>query len=160
MLKKEVRYSLAAAIALAVKQKKWVITPGVYKSALQHRIKLPESTIILDGSKPATQLTPRENEVARLAILFNLAHRDLADELIIRSDQIAKYVSNAYTKLGLDEILNSEIAPDIYFQDQMVLRHFQEILNRVEKNPSRRKTSDMATLAFHLLTVPDLKEIY
>jgi len=159
LLKKEIRYSLATAAALVYKQNKWVVTPEIYRTALQARVTLPENLIIVDGSKPLTHLTHRESEVARLAILFNLAHRDLADELVIRADQVSKYVSNAYTKLGLDEILNGEVQPELYFQDRVVLNHFQNILSRVDSG-TRRKTSDMATLAFHMLTMPETNERY
>jgi DNA-binding NarL/FixJ family response regulator len=153
LLKREVRYSLACAITEATKNEKWVITPNVYRMALRQRIRLPLGYTVLDGTRPVTELTPREAEVARLAILFNVAHRDLSDELLIRADQVSKYVSNTYTKLGLDDILNGEIQPEVFFQDKVVLAHFRKILSRVEGR-SHRKTSDMATLAFHLLTVP------
>lgn len=160
LIKREVRYSLATAITLAVKMNKFVVTPSVYRLALRQRIALPDNTVILDGSKPVANLTPRESEVARLAILFNLAHRDLSDELVIRADQVSKYVSAAYTKLGLDEILSKTTSANVFFQDELVLAHFEQILTRVEGSASKRKTSDMATLAFHLLTVPELREIF
>ena len=158
ILKREVGYSLAAAVAQAAKHKRWVTTPSIYKLALLQRIQLPKTTVILDGTKPVAKLTPREDEIARLAILFNHAHRDLADELIIRADQVSKHVSNIYTKLGLDDILSGEISPDTFIQDKLVLHHFANILARVAASKSRRKTSDMATLAFHLLTVPEIND--
>ena len=157
LLKKELGYALAAAIALAVKQTKWVITSEAFQLALRERIRLPDHTILLDGTKPVANLTPREAEIARLAILFNHPHRDLSDELIIRADQVSKHVSNVYTKLGLDEILSGEIGPEAFIQDQLVLQHFRKILDRVGTSKSVRKTADMATLAFHLLTVPEIK---
>lgn len=158
MVKREVGYAVATAVAEAVKNKRWIITKSVYQVALRQRIDLPANTVILDGTKPVASLTPREEEVARLAILFNLAHRDLSDELLIRSDQIAKYVSSVYTKIGLDDILAGEISPDYFFQDKVVLQHFNRILSRVT-GKKRKKTSDMATLAFHLLTVPEIREV-
>jgi len=158
VLKHEVGYALAAAIALAAKHEKFVTTRGAYHLALRERIRLPDNAVLLDGTKPVANLTPREAEIARLAILFNHPHRDLADELVIRADQVSKHVSSVYTKLGLDEILDGEIHPETFIQDKMVLKHFQEILNRMEKGKSVRKTADMATLAFHLLTVPDVRD--
>jgi len=158
LLKREVGYALAAAIALAVKQGKWIITRGAYQLALRERIRLPENAVVMDGTKPAANLTAREAEIARLAILFNHPHRDLSDELVIRADQVSKHVSSVYTKLGLDEILNGEISPEVFFQDQLVLQRFQKILDRVGTSKSVRKTADMATLAFHLLTVPEIIE--
>jgi DNA-binding NarL/FixJ family response regulator len=158
VLKREIRYSLVAAVAAATKKERWVITSGVFSMALQHRLELPENTIIMDGTQPVARLTRREEEIARLAILFNHAHRDLADELLIRADQVAKHVSNIYSKLGLDEIIQGELNPEIFFEDKVILRHFEEILTRVANSPSKRKTADMATLAFHVLTLPEVRE--
>ncbi len=156
LLKREMGYGLAAGIALAIKQARWVTTRGVYQMALRERIPLPENVSTIDGTKPVANLTPREAEIARLAILFNHPHRDLSDELVIRADQVSKHVSSVYTKLGLDEIMSGEIGTEVFFQDPLVLKHFQDILNRVGGSKSVRKTADMATLAFHLLTVPEI----
>jgi DNA-binding NarL/FixJ family response regulator len=159
LLKSELGYSVATAIAKATKTNRWLVTPGTYRFALQHRIELPRPTAVIDGTKPVIQLTEREAEVARLAILFNHPHRELSDELLIRADQVSKHVSSTYQKLGLDEILNGEIDPSTFFSDQLILNRFQEILERVMATKSRRKTADMATLAFHLLTVPDYRDL-
>ena len=159
VLKREVGYTLAAALAEMVKKERWIITPEVYRLALRMRIRLPANTIVLDGSKPVANLTAREAEIARLAILFNHHHRDLSDELLIRADQVSKHVSNVYSKLGLDAILSGTLSPDTFIQDEMVLKHFERILARVAASGSRRKTTDMATLAFHLLTVPEIREV-
>jgi DNA-binding NarL/FixJ family response regulator len=157
-LKKEVGYALAAAVTHASKYKNWVMTKSVYQLALRQRLPIPENAILLDGNKPAAPFTPREEEIARLAVLFNLAHRDLSDELLIRADQVSKYVSSVYDKLGLDQILSGDIEAETIFQDKVLLRHFKNILDRVAKSKSRRKTADMATLAFHLLTMPEIRE--
>ena len=158
LMKPEIRYSLVSAVAFASKRDRFVITPSVYREALQARTELPSPTFVLDGRQPTHNLTPREAEIARLAILFNHPHRELSDELLIRADQVAKHVSNVYTKLGLDQILSGEIAPEAFFEDRMILNRFREILDRVQANGARRKTADMATLAFHLLTVPEVVE--
>lgn len=157
--KPEIGYALVGAIARAAKAGQFVLTPDAYKLALQERIKLPAKSTVLDGRKLTVDLTPREAEIARLAILFNQPHRDLSDELLIRADQVAKHVSNIYSKLGLDEFLAGEIQPEAFFDDQLILKRFRDILKRVSASPSRRKTADMATLAFHLLTVPEIREI-
>ncbi|HUF37259.1 MAG TPA: response regulator [Anaerolineales bacterium] len=159
LLKPEIRYSMASAVAVVSKNGLFAVTPSVYTLALQQRILLPERSVVLDGRKSTLNLTPREQEIARLAILFNHPHRELSDELLIRADQVAKHVSNVYSKLGLDEFLAGEIDPETFFQDDLILGRFRAILNRVSSNPTRRKTADMATLAFHLLTVPDIQEI-
>lgn len=158
LLKREVGYALASAVALAVEERRWVLTNGPYALALQAHLRLPPRAVIFHGARPVIGLTPREQEIARLAILFGMAHRDLADELLIRADQVAKYVSSVYQKLGLTEILSGEVAPSAYFEDQLLLDRFQKILARVTSG-GRRKTADMATLAFHLLTLPEIEEL-
>ena len=160
LVKSEIGYSVAAAVARAAKRNQFILTPGAYAKALSERIRLPRQAIVLDGRKLTVQLTPRETEIARLAILFNQPHRDLSDELLIRADQVAKHVSSVYSKLGLDEFLAGEIEPEAFFEDQLILTRFRQILSRVAASPSRRKTADMATLAFHLLTVPEVREIF
>jgi two-component system response regulator FimZ (fimbrial Z protein) len=159
VVKKEMGYSLAAAVALVVKSGRFVLTESSYRLALRERLALPEEAVVLDGNRPVANLTPREEEIARLAILFNHPHRDLSDELLIRADQVSKHVSNVYSKLGLDQIIEGELAPDVFFQDKLVLKHFRRILGKVSRQSSRRKTADMATLAFHLLTQPEVREL-
>ncbi len=157
--KKELGYSLAAAVAQVVKSGRFVLTESSYRLALQVRQELPRETVVFNGNRPVANLTPREEEIARLAILFNHPHRDLSDELLIRADQVSKHVSSVYSKLGLDEILAGELEPEIYIQDKLVLNHFRRILDKVSSQSSRRKTADMATLAFHLLTQPEVREV-
>lgn len=159
LVKPEIGYSLAAAVALAVRNDAFILTPASYAIALQERIPLPAGSRILDGRTSTLPLTPREAEIARLAILFNHPHRELSDELLIRADQVAKHVSSVYTKLGLVELLAGELDPEALFEDPLVLAHFRRILERVAARPARRKTADMATLAFHLLTVPVVRKV-
>ncbi len=159
LIKEEVGYALAAAVSQSTHRQRFILTPGVYRHALEQRVTLPAHTWLLDGTRPVADLTRREAEIARLAILFNHSHRDLSDELLIRADQVSKNVSAIYTKLGLDSILNGEVAPELLFEDVLVLEHFREILAQVAKQPSKRKSADMATLAFHILTQPEIREI-
>ena len=159
LIKQEIGYSLAASVTIAARSGHFVLTPGGYMMALQQRIALPEGSLVLDGRKSTTLLTPREAEIARLAILFNQPYRDLSDELLIRADQVAKHVSSIYSKLGLDEFLAGEIRPESMFEDPLIVARFSRILERVAASPARGKTADMATLAFHLLTVPEIRRI-
>jgi len=160
ILKTEVSYALAWAVTRAAAGH-WVTTPGIWQMAHDRRLALPQGTVVLDGRGPTANFTRREDELARLAVLFNLAQRDLADELHITADQISKVVSSVYTKIGLREILSGEVAPEVYFEDKAVLAQFERVLKHATAKRQRagraHKAPDMATLAFHLLTVPTVE---
>jgi len=162
ILKTQASYALAWAVTRAAAGH-WVTTPGVWQMAHDRRLALPQGTVVLDGRGPTANFTRREGELARLAILFNLAQRDLADELHITADQISKVVSSVYTKLGLREILSGEVAPEVYFEDKAVLAQFERVLRHATAKRQglgrAHKAPDMATLAFHLLTVPVVEEV-
>ena len=159
LLKDEVIYSLASAVVFASKGH-CVITPGVKRIA--NEIDWPQKTLVIDGSQKVTNFSKRESEIVHLGILFNLAQRDIADELVIGTDWVSEAMSNVYEKLGLREILSGEVPLNLYFDDEMVLAHCERILERAQRNSSSgslRRAPWMSTLAFHLLTAPTIEEI-
>lgn len=162
IIKGEVRYALASAVMLAAKGQ-WVTTRGVQKLAYERRLTLPARAVVIDGKGPVAEFTQREAEIARLAVLFSFAQRDLADELQIRPDEVGKLVSRVYRKLRVQEILTGELQPELYFEDGAVLDYIKTILKRVARRQSRAgqavKAPEMATLAFHLLTAPEVEEV-
>src|SRR5512138_2951552 len=103
--KNEILYALATAITAAAKGQ-FVITPGVLIVA--GRLDLPEQTLIMDGTMPVANFTAREKDLTRLGLLFNLAQRDIADDLIISTDFVAEVIGQVYDKLGVREILDGE----------------------------------------------------
>lgn len=166
LVKGEIAYSLAWAVALAA-EGSWVITPGVETLAAASAFAFPRPPVVLDGVRPVTPFTPREAEIARLAILFNLPRRDLADELTKSPSTIFESVSQVYEKLGLWDILDGEVDPAVYFAGHdLVLAHFKDSLAEIwpdkQARPSKqpetpgRKGHDKDTLAFHLLTIPEI----
>jgi DNA-binding NarL/FixJ family response regulator len=152
ILKGEIRYALVTAVVRATRGN-WVTTVGVQRLARQCRIPLPPRTLILDGTKPVARFTSRESEVARLAILFGQTRRDVADELLIQPGEVGKLVSRAYDKLGLNQILSGEEEAELYFQEELVIRRFQEAWARARR--PAKDAREKVSLAFHLLTVPD-----
>jgi len=159
VLKQEILYSLGTAVALIAKGT-CVITPGVFQVA--GRFGLPNGTMILDSRKRTTNFTRRENELIRLGIIFNLAIRDIADELVLGSGWVSEIVSGIYKKLGLREILTGEVPLEMYFTDEAVLHHIQQIVRRPKSNQpgeKMRKAPWMSTLAFHMLTVPEITDL-
>jgi DNA-binding NarL/FixJ family response regulator len=158
ILKQDILYALGAAVALTAGGS-CVITPGIQQAA--QRFAFPNGTIILDGRKLTTNFSRRENELIRLGIIFNLAIRDIADELVLGAGWVSEIISTIYKKLGVREILTGEVPLDIYFTNEMVLTHCQEIIKRASsRNPDGklRKAPWMSTLAFHLLTLPEVSE--
>jgi len=159
ILKQEILYGLGAAVALVCKGT-CVITPGIFQMA--GRFELPNGTMILDSRKRTTSFTRRENELIRLGIIFNLAIRDIADELVLGAGWVSEIVSTIYRKLGLREILTGEVPLDMYFTDEMVLDHIRSITQRSKSDQpggKLRKAPWMSTLAFHMLTVPETTEL-
>jgi hypothetical protein len=144
--KNEILYALATAITAAAKDQ-FVITPGVL--IIAGRVELPEQTLIMDGTMPVANFTAREKDLTRLGLLFNLAQRDIADDLIISTDFVAEVMG---------QICEKEL--EIFFQDEKLKERCREILEQYAANGSRagRKAPGMSTLAFHLLTVPETTE--
>jgi len=155
ILKQDILYALGAAVALVVAGSP-VVTSGIQKIA--GRYALPNGTLVLDGSKLTTNFSRRENELIRLGIVFNLAIRDIADELVLGAGWVSEIVSTIYRKLGVREILTGEVPLDLYFTDEAVLERCKEITKR-STTGKLRKAPWMSTLAFHLLTVPEINEV-
>lgn len=149
ILKQEVLYSLGEAVAMAA-QGYCVVTPGVI-DYLPVSVCRREITVI-SGSDPLDRLTPRQAEILRLGLLFNLSQRDIADELVISRDWVAEAISTAYERLGLHDLLAGEIEVSQVFESKTIQQQAARILEKAKG--SRRKTPWMSTLAFHLLTRP------
>ncbi len=159
LVKSEILYALASAVCLAAGGN-WVITPGVQEIAALD--KLPEPTVIVSGDTPVAHFTRRENDLLRLGILFNLAQRDISDELIVSTDFVSEVMGHIYEKLGLHEILAGEATLEEYFSDETVLARCRSILKRApasSQNKNLRKAPWMATLAFHLMTIPKVEKL-
>lgn len=158
ILKGDVQYAIGTAVAL-VNSGTCVVTPGIQQIA--GRYALPNGTLVVDGRKLTNNFSRRENELVRLGIIFNLAIRDIADELVLGAGWVSEIISTIYRKLGVREILTGEVPLDMYFTDEAVLEHCQEITRRATSgraDGNLRKAPWMSTLAFHLLTVPEINE--
>jgi hypothetical protein len=94
--------------------------------------------------------------VARLAFLYSMERRDLADELGLSEEWAYGLVSGLYEKLGLKDLLSDDqVDPSGYLGTHpLILSHFKKI--RADFQGSG-KSRDMETLAFHLLTLPDIQ---
>jgi len=154
LLKNEISTSLAWALTFA-SEGRFVLTPQAEETLFQSSIDLPANKMILRG-RSFPGLTDRQEEIARLAIIFSIGRRDLADELKISDQWSYSIVSELYTKMGLEDIFSGEIDPYQYLQDDPVIRsHIEEIINELGDS---KKARDLETLAFHLLTLPTIEE--
>jgi len=153
VLKNEVGYSLSWIISF-VYENSWVLTPGTMALASRINFPIPHNKLIVDGRKNLPGFTDHEAEVARFAFIFSLGRRDLADELKISEQWSYGLVSELYTKMGLSEILSGEVDLFSYIPENPIIRsHFTEI---IEELGSSTKARDMETLAYHILTMPDI----
>jgi DNA-binding NarL/FixJ family response regulator len=154
ILKKEICYALGWAIALA-DHKQWVITPGM-ETYLRSLGQVPH-TLVLDGRKPVHNLTDHEADVARLALIFSMERRELSDEIKITADWSYGLVSSIYRKLGMEEILSGEVDPEEYLGRQFAENpRFKDVLKQALKS---RKKNDLETLAFHILSMPEIRDL-
>lgn len=153
VLKQEVGYSLSWVINFMFSGF-YVLTPGVMAMAHRMNFVLPEHKLVINGQKSIPGFTDHETEVARLAFIFSLGRRDLADELKISEQWSYGLVSELYKKMGLSEILSGEVDLFSYIPDNPIIRnHFTEI---IEQLGTSTKARDMETLSFHLLTMPEI----
>ncbi len=157
ILKSEISFSLAWAIDIAMTGK-WVITEGVQSLASAMRFPLPRPCLVMDGRKTLqSTLSHRQAEVARLAFLFSMERHDLADELGIVEDWGYGLVSQIYEQLGVKDIINDDEALKSYFADQpLILSHIAKIR---EEGKGSIKAHDLETLAFHIITLPEMVEL-
>lgn len=154
ILKHEIGYSLGWALSFAA-EGNWLFTPGTFDLANKMNFNVPVNKMILKGRSHFPGFSDHETEVARLAIIFSLGRRDLADELKISDQWSYGLVSELYTKLGLGEILSGEVDPLLYLGNNPVLQfHFREIVDQLGTS---KKARDLETLAFHLLTLPNIE---
>lgn len=150
LLKQEISTSLAWAITFATEGKQ-VFTPSALEGSWRANFPLEKTRLILN-SRSYPGLTERQSEIARLAIIFSINRRDLADELKISDQWSYGVVSELYEQLGLGDILDkTQEFNSVLENDKVIKAHIEEI---VEDLGTSRKARDLETLAFHLLTMP------
>lgn len=156
ILKEEIGYSLAWAISLAM-EGNWVITDSVQSLAFSENILLPRPCLVLEGSTRIGNLTQRQADVAKLAFLFSIERRELADELGVGEDWGYQLVSAVYENLGIKDILTDDALVHEYFGSSDLILSF---INRIRSEAKGSgKSKDMETLAFHVITMPAIKEL-
>ena len=150
LYKNEIETSLGWAITFAAEGKP-VYTPRGLQDAWAANFSISRERLIL-RSRSYPGLTDRQSEIARLAIIYSIGRRDLADELKISDQWSYGVVSELYDHLGLSDLLDeSQDFHSILENDSVIKSHIDEIL---EDLGTSKKARDLETLAFHLLTMP------
>lgn len=158
ILKNEIGFALAWAVTLAA-EGHIVITPGV-RDQFGSAHPLPAGALMLDGSRPPARFTERKYLAARLAFLFSMERRELADEMGIDEEYTYGLISELYEEMGLNDVLSGEVPAQEYFGTHpAVLAHLQTTLDALGGGRRGVKAKDKETLAFHLLTLPEITEI-
>ena len=152
LLKSEISSSLGWAVSF-VYEGLLVFTPGAHQSAFSHGFFSTKPERIIK-SRVYPGMTERQSEIARLAIIFSVGRRDLADELKISDQWSYRVVSELYEKLGLNELAHDKDDILAYLEnDAMIKIHIDEILAELGNS---KKARDLETLAFHILTLPEI----
>ena len=105
------------------------------------------------------RLTPTQTQNARLGIIFNLPHPTIAEELDRSLNTIHDNLSLAYGRLYIDSIQDGGCLVEDFFEDQKkVFSLFEADLRYIWERglKQERKAGEKDTLAFHLLTLPEM----
>ena len=152
LLKSEISSSLGWAVSF-VYEGLLVFTPGAHQATFSHGFFSTKPERIIK-SRVYPGMTERQSEIARLAIIFSVGRRDLADELKISDQWSYGVVSELYEKLGLNELVHDKDDILAYLEnDAMIKIHIDEILAELGNS---KKARDLETLAFHILTLPEI----
>jgi DNA-binding NarL/FixJ family response regulator len=152
--KDEISSSLGWALSFAAEGKQ-VYTPSALQACFEANFSPCKPYIVLQA-RPIPGLTPRQSETARLAIIFSIGRRDLADELTISEQWSYGMVSELYDKLGLPDLFTSKETPYSFINEDPVIKaRLDDILEQLGNS---KKARDLESLAFHLITMPVIIE--
>ena len=169
LIKREVLYSIVSAVCL-VYEDNFVITPGIVPLLEKKRGKRTLILNSLEMLKVKEGLNKIGREVIRLGLLFNLPDNEIQDELCISEAWVRGIIHKEYNNLHLLDIASNAISLDEafdnpYINNQKIIQKYQETLKKMLEQKERRqegrtnpKFRNMSTLAFHLLTRPEIKE--
>lgn len=152
LIKSEISSSLAWAVSFAY-EGLLTFTPGAQRASFTFGFKSTKPVRVVK-SRLYPGMTDRQSEIARLAIIFSVGRRDLADELKISDQWGYGVVSELYEKLGLNELPHDKDDIIAYLENDPVIRyHIDAILAELGNS---KKAKDLETLAFHILTLPEI----
>ncbi len=155
ILKGEICYSLAWAVSQAMNGF-WVVTEGVQALANAENIALRKPCIVLNGKNVLGYLSKRQAEVARL-VISSVLRKEMADELVVSDDVIYQTVSTFYKSIGVKDFVSDEQALREHFgDDDMIISYFRHYRQDIKTG---KRPKDVETLAFHIITMPEMSEV-
>lgn len=153
LIKAEISSSLGWAVSFA-NDGYLVFTPSAKEATDKFGLQSAKCTRVVK-SRTYPGMSDRQSEIARLAIIFSVSRRDLADELKISDQWSYGVVSELYEKLGLNELSQEKNLIIAYLENDLVIReHINDIIAELGTS---KKAKDLETLAFHILTLPDIE---
>jgi len=154
LIKSEVSSSLGWAVSFS-HEGFLVYTPGAQQAAFKHGFSSSKPVRVVK-SRVYPGMTDRQSEIARLAIIFSVGRRDLADELKISDQWSYGVVSELYEKLGLNELSQDKDEIIASLENNPIIKtHIDDILAEMGNS---KKAKDLETLAFHILTLPEFSQ--
>ncbi len=152
IIKSDIMYALASAIARAY-EGYWIMTPRVGRLINSEHLAVPNKSWVMDGTYTLMNFSEREKQIARLAVLFNLSRKDIADETHLTPAYVGGVVSQIYSILSLGDIIHGDVDPETIFIDQeKIINRFTKAIQKAANKKRGSGIHEAPTLAFHLLT--------
>lgn len=148
LVKNEIGFAIATAVCLAASGA-WVLTRSSYDLLFRPHMSIPTGllTIVQSRTDVFESLSGREKQIANLFILFNHAHRDIADELNISENESRQIARKLYSRLEKQGLLAN--------LDNIRAIEHDPIMS--EKIKTLKITNPF--LAFYILTEPNIEVI-
>ncbi len=153
IIKHEIGFSLNWAVVF-VQEGYQVFTPSTEKIINQVNYASTKKHLVIEGKGNIPGLTPHEANIARMAFIYSLGRRDIADEIKVSEQWSYSIVSEIYKKIGLTDILNGDWKQFDYYNDNKTIKN--HLKNITEQLGSSHKAKDMEILAYHLITMPEI----
>jgi DNA-binding NarL/FixJ family response regulator len=155
VLKEEICYSLAWAVSQAMSGF-WVITESIQALAAQYNFNIPRPCKVLNGRNAISFLPERQADVAKL-VISSVLRKEMADEISVSEDWIYQVVSKVYDQFGIKDFLKDEQALREYVgDDEIIVSYFQRVY---QDSRSGKHPKDLETMAFHIITMPEMVEL-
>ncbi len=151
--KNDIGYSLNWAVVF-VHEGYRVFTPSTEKLFNLENSASEKKNLVIDGRGNITGLTPHEANIARMAFIYSLGRRDIADEIKVSEQWSYSIVSEIYKKIGLTDILNGDWDHFEFFNDNKIIKN--HLINITKQLGRSHKAKDMEMLAYHLITIPEI----